>query len=707
MHIVFIVENNSVPRDRRVWAEAQAAREFGHLVSIICPKDNVSDPAWDKAVSTGIHIYRHPRPLEGRGVFGLIFEYLWAFFLELLLCVRIYSKMPFQVIHAANPPDHTFLIALIFRPFGVKYIFDHHDLTPENYVAKFENKGFLHAVLMMMERLTFSVADVVISTNNSYRHIASTRGKKPADDIFVVRNGPQLENLPALAPNENLRAGFSYLVGYVGIIGKQEGIENLLEAIEYIVKIKKRTDIKFIIVGTGTHWRTLIRMAEQLGIGKYVWFTGYIPDNQLYEVLSTVDLCVNPEFRNEFTDKSTMIKIMEYMAFAKPIVQFYTAAGEESAGPSALYVRENSIAQFADAVIELLEDKEKRITMGQLGRERTEKVLCWERQKTVLREAYSRILSKERGLSPPLKLNLLAHYLLKPLIPRSLQLRIRRIRAARLEPKSSHSWPIGAQVMAPPKEWPGWPEGKRFAFVLTHDVDSSKGLPGVLKVMELEKALGLHSSFNFVLKDYDTPSAMRDCLTENGFEVGIHGVHHTPGLYLTKRLFRRHALLINEHLRSWKAAGFRSPAMYHNLEWLHELNIRYDTSTFDTDPFEPQPDGAGTIFPFLVSLNGSRKGYVELPYTLPQDFTLFVLLEQATNEIWKKKLDWIALHSGMALSLTHPDYISFGETPLGKEEYPVELYAEFLQYVCQKYKGQFWNPLPCEVAEYVRGIYGE
>jgi len=391
-HILFIVENNCALRDRRVWAEILAAREFGYTVSAICPKDNLRNGD-DEQRSTrldGIRVYQHPRLVEGRGVVGLLFEYANALFWEIILSARVFCTHPFHIIHAANPPDHLFLIAMFYKLFGVKFVFDHHDITPEAYIAKFGNKGRFHNILLLMERLSFRSADVVITTNASYKKIAVERGSKDSSDVIVVRNGPTLSQLPQIQPNPKLREGFRYLVGYVGVIGQQEGIENLLRIVDYIVRIKKREDIKFIIVGTGTNWKQVVRLCGEMGLDRYFWFTGYIPDRDLYEILSSVDVCVNPEFGNEFTDKSTMIKIMEYMAFERPIVQFYTREGEVTAGEAASYVRHNSPNLFAEELLGLLEDAGRRNTMGISGRKRIENELCWERQKGELKKAYDR-----------------------------------------------------------------------------------------------------------------------------------------------------------------------------------------------------------------------------------------------------------------------------------------------------------------------------
>jgi glycosyltransferase involved in cell wall biosynthesis len=388
-HVLFIVENNSVPRDVRVWSEARSAKEFGFDVSVICPEDKLSDSR-DSCVE-GIHIYAHPQPIDRSSKLGLLLEYANALFWELVLSLNVFIRHRFHIIHAANPPDHIFLIALVFKIFGVKFIFDHHDIAPENYVAKFGKKGFFYWVLRLMEWLTFKTADAVIATNDSYKEMAIKRGGRNEENVFVVRNGPDLSKIARAERNAKLRDGFKYLVGYVGTIGQQEGIDNLLRIAKYIVEAKGRKDIKFIVVGTGPYWENVKQLSLDMGLKGFVWFTGYIPVKELHEILETVDVCVNPEHRNSFTDKSTMIKVMEYMFFEKPIVQFYTKEGEVTAGESALYIRNNSEPEFAEALINLLEDNRRREIMGFDGRKRIEEQLCWDRQKGKMKEAYDHI----------------------------------------------------------------------------------------------------------------------------------------------------------------------------------------------------------------------------------------------------------------------------------------------------------------------------
>jgi glycosyltransferase involved in cell wall biosynthesis len=389
-HILFIVENNSVPFDRRVWHEACSARDFGYDVSVICPADKRSHDR--RKLIDGIGVYRHPSPIEGLNRWTMILEYLNAFVWEFLLTLRLFLTRPFSAIHAANPPDHLFLIALPFKLAGVKFVFDHHDLSPETYVAKYGGKSIVYKILLWIERLSFEAADVVIATNESYKKIAMERGGKRETDIVVVRNGPDASPVPSLLPKPEILGGFRYLIGYVGVIGKQDGLENLLAVADYIVNKKNRHDVKFAVAGTGPNLRNLIRSAKVMGLNEHVHFFGFVSEELLLEILGASDICINPEFRNEFTDRSTMIKIMEYMALRKPIIQFWTTEGEFSAGDAAISIKNNDIAQFAEAILALLEDPDRRARMGEIGRERVEKQLSWPIQARKLEAVYDRIM---------------------------------------------------------------------------------------------------------------------------------------------------------------------------------------------------------------------------------------------------------------------------------------------------------------------------
>lgn len=292
------------------------------------------------------------------------------------------------------------------------------------------------------------------------------------------------------------------------------------------------------------------------------------------------------------------------------------------------------------------------------------------------------------------------YYLVKPAVPRPLRAALRSSHAGWVRRRTAGSWPINEAAGHRPASWRGWPYGKRFAFVLTHDVEGRRGLDRCQPLARLEMDFGVRSSFNFVPEgEYETPTELRSYLIDRGFEVGVHDLHHDGKLYRSRQAFTRHARRINHYLRTWNAVGFRSAFMLHELDWLHQLNVSYDASTFDTDPFEPQPDGMNTIFPFWVPRGTG--GYVELPYTLTQDSTLFLVLREQAIDVWIEKLHWIAERGGMALVNVHPDYMSFNRTK-GSSEYSVELYERFLSHVRSRFANDAWFVLPREVAHLVR-----
>ena len=298
-----------------------------------------------------------------------------------------------------------------------------------------------------------------------------------------------------------------------------------------------------------------------------------------------------------------------------------------------------------------------------------------------------------------------AYYHIKPFIPQGFRWTMRRMRTPSILRRSVGSWPINETAARPPDGWQGWPENKQFALVLTHDVESNAGLQQVRDLAELEMRHGFRSSFNFIPEGpYEDPSELREWLQQHGFEIGVHDLYHDGHLYESRKGFTRKARHINRYLGKWNAVGFRSGFMLRQLDWLHELDVLYDTSTFDTDPFEPQPEGSHTIFPFLImppsGVDGN--GYVELSYTLPQDSTLFLLLREKTPAIWKQKLDWIAQNGGLALVNIHPDYINFSDKPGPRESYPVSILTEFMQYIRINYEGCYWNPLARELATWYR-----
>ncbi len=388
--VLIIVENLPVPFDRRVWQEATTLAAAGYTVSIICPVGRGYELHTE--IIDGIAIYRHRLPLEAEGWGGYVLEYGWALLAQLWLSVRVACTRGFDAIHACNPPDTIFLIAALWKLFGKRFLFDHHDINPELYEAKFGRRDAFYKLMLLLERLTFRTADVSIATNESYRQIAIERGGMAPDKVHVVRSGPALERFRILPPDDALKHGRRFLVGYVGVMGRQEGIDLLLESIRLLVHDRQRTDIHFCLVGGGTELSRMMQLSTTLGINPFVTFTGRVSDQEMLAVLNTADVCVNPDIANEMNDKSTMNKIMEYMALAKPIVQFDLTEGRISAQHASLYARKNDPVDFADKICELLEDPERRAEMGRFGRTRVIESLSWEHEAPKLLAAYQSLL---------------------------------------------------------------------------------------------------------------------------------------------------------------------------------------------------------------------------------------------------------------------------------------------------------------------------
>ncbi|WP_415356449.1 glycosyltransferase family 4 protein [Halioglobus sp. Uisw_031] len=385
--ILFIVENLPSPFDRRVWQEATTLHQNGYQVAIICPTGKGYEEKYE--CLDGIHIYRHPLPPEAEGALGYALEYGVALYWEFYLSFKVLFSHGFDAIHACNPPDLIFLVGGFFKFFfHKKFLFDHHDINPELYEAKFGRRDFFYRLMLLCERLTFKTADRSIATNESYKQIAIERGGMHPDKVTVVRSGPKLNRLKIIEPVLALKKGRKHLVGYVGVMGKQEGIDYLLRALHYIVEQKNRTDVHFGLVGGGTELTSLQAYAKALGIEDYVTFTGRVSDQQMLEMLNTADVCVNPDVANEMNDKSTMNKIMEYMALAKPIVQFDLSEGRFSAQEASLYARRNDTKDLAEKILLLLDDQVKRKAMGDFGRNRIITELEWKYEEPKLLEAY-------------------------------------------------------------------------------------------------------------------------------------------------------------------------------------------------------------------------------------------------------------------------------------------------------------------------------
>jgi glycosyltransferase involved in cell wall biosynthesis len=394
--VLILVQNLPVPFDRRVWQEALALTNAGYEVHIVCPR--TAEYPQRRELLNDIHIYRYSPGPEARRSAAYLIEYTIAILGQLRLALGIRLRRRIDVVHICNPPDLLFLVALPLVASGARLIYDHHDAAPELMVAKgLQEGGLLVRLVRLFERLTYRFAHVSIETNDSFRDIALQRGGMSPEDVFVVRSAPDVERFAKAEPDEVWRRGRKHLVGYVGIMGSQDGLDYLIDAADLIIREWKRDDIQFVLVGGGPELQRLRERVSSAGLEDYVEFTGLISSGtELGTVLATADVCVSPDEANRMNDISTMNKIVEYMALGKPIVQFDLHEGRVSAGDASLYAKRNDVSSLAEGIVQLIDDTEMASRMGQIGRERLATTLSWELQVPKLLAAYKRALRRAR-----------------------------------------------------------------------------------------------------------------------------------------------------------------------------------------------------------------------------------------------------------------------------------------------------------------------
>jgi len=389
--VLIIVENLPVPLDRRVWQEACALRDSGCEVTVICPQMRGFIEPYE--VLDGITIHRHWITEEAGGIRGFIGEYLSALWGEMRCALKVWRTTGFDVIHLCNPPDLLFLVALPFKLFtGVKVVYDVHDLWPEMFEAKFQRRGLLYWAVRLAERCTLALADVVIATNESVRAIVKERGRKPDDEVIVVRTAPDRLDT-TLPPDPSLKKGREHLVGYIGVMGSSDGVHYLLEAASHIKKVHQRDDVQFLLMGSGPEHANLLQIRNRLCLQDCVDMPGRVSNEFLFTGLQTMDLGVACDPINDYNDHCTMNKTLEYMAFSKAQVMFGTREGRHSAGDAAFYVMENSAARLGDAILRLLDDPVERQRMGGSGYRRLTTELSWPHSTACLLTAYSQAMS--------------------------------------------------------------------------------------------------------------------------------------------------------------------------------------------------------------------------------------------------------------------------------------------------------------------------
>jgi glycosyltransferase involved in cell wall biosynthesis len=391
--VLILVENLSVPFDRRVWQESRALAEAGHDVTVICPRGTKRDTEAHVTIE-GVDIHRYPLTAATGGPAGYVKEYGAALWHSLRLARKLSRQGRFDVIHACNPPDLLFLVALPFRLRGTRFLFDHHDLVPELFESRFGGRGPLRTASLVLERLTFALDDTVISTNESYREVAIRRGKMAPGRVHVVRSAPDLSRFVRVPEEPELRRGKRFLACYLGVMGPQDGVDYALRAMARLRDELGRDDVHTTFIGSGDAFDDLVALSHELGLQDVVEFTGRVPDATVHSYLSTADVCLAPDPKNPLNDVSTMNKIVEYMAMSRPIVSFDLREARVSAGDAAVYATPNDELEFARLVAELLDDPERRERMGALGRQRVEESLSWSTSRERLLEAYADVLSR-------------------------------------------------------------------------------------------------------------------------------------------------------------------------------------------------------------------------------------------------------------------------------------------------------------------------
>ncbi|HRY07738.1 MAG TPA: glycosyltransferase family 4 protein [Hyphomicrobiaceae bacterium] len=397
--ILIIVENLTMPLDRRVWQEARTLRDNGYTVSVVCPVGGKYTAPYE--LLEGIHVFRHPLPYEADGPLGYAIEYTWALAWEFALSVKAYYRVGFDVVQACNPPDLLFLIAGFWKYlFGKRFIFDHHDINPELYEAKFNRRGFFHALLSKLERWTFRTADASIATNETFKEIAIKRGGMDPDRVFIVRSIPDVSRFKRVAPDMNLRKGHKHVIGYVGIMGAQDGVDLLIKAMDEMVNVQHRRDVGCVIVGSGTEVANLQAMVGARGLGDHVTFTGFLSGAPLLAALSSFDVGAIPDPKNTYNDKISMNKAFEYMTLGIPFVQFDLMEGRKIAGDAALYASDNCPVDLARQLGRLIDEPELCAKLADEGQARAKALLKWDEEAARLIGAYEAVLAPETAAQP-------------------------------------------------------------------------------------------------------------------------------------------------------------------------------------------------------------------------------------------------------------------------------------------------------------------
>ncbi len=725
--ILMILENGCYPQDSRVYQEAIALSEAGYRTTVICPTGN--NRSLYELVD-GVHVYRYPRPPEWNGLLGYLFEYAYSLVMAFLVATWVLLRSGFDAVHVHCPPDLNSMLAIFFKLLGKKFVVDLHDLSPELYQAQKEGQGSPLVIkgLRFFERLASRNAHALIATNQTQHRIQIDRCGADPRRCYIVRNGPSERFTPEIHLLEELRPPGKTILGYVGLMGFQDGVDYFIRALSKVHE--QRTDFLAVLVGRGPALESLKKLTEDLKLKDHVLFTGFVDFQKVPRYIASFDICITPDPSNPYNDSCTTIKTMEYMAIGRPTVAFRTKENEITAGEAALYAEKNNVDEFAELILKLFDRPEVRTRMGEIGRARIEQSLGWSHQRTILLQVYDDLFAGrlkgdlpmcdspvapglshdaleaqfcfegrlneilKRGLTKDMTKARLStafrmYYRFRKFLPIKARQLFQKTRNRGLSSRGNWYIPEALHEYTETLSQPLnslWPEDASYALVLTHDIEEQQGASLVSKLAEMEESLGFRSSWNFVPYKYKIDDGLIRDLKQNGHEIGIHGYNHDGRLFLSKRIFDARVPMINQAIERYGAVGFRSPMVHRNLQWMQELNIEYDASCFDVDPYQPMPGGVGGIWPF------SSGKFVELPYTLPQDHTLLVSLRETSDRIWRDKLQFIQRLHGMALMVTHPDYL---DSPSR-----LAVYRDFLSWI--RDNSEPWHVLPKDIAKWFR-----
>jgi glycosyltransferase involved in cell wall biosynthesis/peptidoglycan/xylan/chitin deacetylase (PgdA/CDA1 family) len=736
--ILMILENNGFPDDTRVLLEAQALTEAGFHVTVVCPREKGESFA-DRVGQ--VQVYRYPAPPEVTGILGYLFEFSYSLIMAFSYAWFVLVRQGFDAIHVHAPPDMNALVPFFFKLFGKRFVYDMHDLSPELFQA--QRKGHANRLLLngllWFERFACRTADRLIATNETQKRIQTERCHASPDRCYVVRNGPNQAFLDEISPQVGLKKAGKCLIGYVGLIAVQDGVDYLVRAAHFLRVELQRDDFQAVIVGGGPALDDLQRLVQELNLQEHIFFTERIPFDSVPSHIAAFDICVTPDPRNAYNDSCTTIKTMEYMALRKPIVCFETTENIVTAGPAALVAGDNDVRQLAGHIEKLMDDPSLRSRMGNLGRERIERGLTWRHQAEQLVLLYRDLFgitatraAKSESTPAPAKSPLTAedgcrfafseklgdvltkhlrrdmrearlslkfklYYYLRAFIPHSFRSLLQQQRNQGMHVAEEwyvphaflHDFRNGlrlqleshpdCQVIHP------WPAPYTHAAVMTHDVETAEGFRRIDALAKLEERLGVRSAWFIIPHKYKVDHGLLEDLRQRGHEIGLHGYNHDGRLFTSPKRFMWRAKAINIATGAFHASGFRAPMVHRNLDWMQALQIDYDASCFDVDPFQAMPGGVGGPWPFLYG------NFVELPYTIPQDHTLFAL-GNASVDIWLKKYRMIQDLRGMALLITHPDYMD--------SQSRLDIYRQYLEHIMQV--DDAWKCLPSAVSQWWR-----